>query len=231
MRIIGRLILSCSLLALGACAATPAPVSGPPIVTSPAVVTPAPQASAHDRLFKLFKDSDEASLERNPLQALYRGDMRFADRLGDLFSDAHFQGEKAAAEQDLAGLHAIPRAELNATDQIAFDVFEFQTKDTLRGLQPDLLPLFEARPMNHFYGLHTSYPTLASGQGSAPFKTVEDYENNLKRNRDFAANVDEAIAQWRKGIVGIADDQGGAGRGRLGLGDSQSGRQGDDIKA
>jgi len=210
MTIAGRLILSCSMLALGACAVAPAPVlvDHPPIITSPAVVTQAPQASAHERLFKLFKDSDEASLERNPLQALYRGDMRFADRLGDLFSDAHFQGEKAAAERDLAGLHAIPRAELNATDQIAYDVFEFQTKDTLRGLQPDLLPLFEARPMNHFYGLHTSYPTLASGQGSAPFKTVADYDNSLKRNRDFAANVDEAIAQWRKGeAAGIFDSK------------------------
>jgi uncharacterized protein (DUF885 family) len=202
MTIAGRLILSCSMLALGACAATtPAPVtaSGPPIVTSATVVTATPQTSAHDRLFKLFKDSDEATLKRNPLQALYRGDMRFADRLGDLYSDAHYQAEKAAAEQDLAALRAIPRGELNATDQIAYDVFEFQTKDDLRGLQPDLLPLFEARPMNHFYGLHTEYPTLASGQGSAPFKTVADYDNSLKRNRDFAANIDEAIGQWRKG--------------------------------
>ena len=110
-------------------------------------------------------------LKRNPLQALFRGDYRYADRLGDLFSDAHYQGEKAAAEHDLAALHAIPRGQLNADDQLAYDVFDYQTKDTLRGLQPDLLALTEARPMNHFFGLHTAYPTLASGQGGAPFKT------------------------------------------------------------
>ena len=62
------------------------------------------EASAHGRLFQLFKDSDEAYLRRNPLQALYRGDYRYADRLGDLFSDAHYQAEKAASEQDLAAL-------------------------------------------------------------------------------------------------------------------------------
>ena len=45
------------------------------------------------------------------------------------------------------------------TDQLAYDVFEYQTKDTLRGLQPDLLTLTEALPMNHFFGLHTEYPT------------------------------------------------------------------------
>src|SRR6476620_10173160 len=181
-----RLILACALFA----------------VAAPAVA----QGSAHDRLFQLFKDSDEAFLKRNPLQAMYRGDYRYADRLGDLFSDAHYQAEKTAAEHDLAALGAIPRAELSADDQLAFDVFEFSTKDTLRGLQPDLLPLTEARPMNHFYGLHTEYPTVSSGQGGAPFATVADYENGLKRNPDFARNVDEAISQWKKGEAeGVVD--------------------------
>jgi uncharacterized protein (DUF885 family) len=185
------LILSCSLVALGA-----------PGAAQP---QPAP-AATHDRLFQLFKDSDEASLRRNPVQALQRGDLRYADRLGDLFSDAHYQGEKAAAEQDLAALHAIPRAQLSQSDQLAYDVFEFQTKDTLRGLQPDLLTPQEVRPMNHFYGLHTEYPTIASGQGGAPYNNVTDYENSLKRNRDFAANVDEAIRQWKKGEAeGVVD--------------------------
>ena len=88
------LILSCSLLALIPAAAAAQPAPAP---------SAAAQASAHDRLFQLFKDSDEASLRRNPLQALYRGDQRYADRLGDLFSDAHYQAEKAAAEQRPCG--------------------------------------------------------------------------------------------------------------------------------
>src|SRR6476469_10683035 len=155
----GRLILSCSML--GFAAAAPA---APPVVTSPAVA-PGTRQNAHDRLFQLFKDSDEATLKRNPLQALFRGDYRYADRIGDLFSDAHYQGEKIAAENDLRALAAIPRTNLSTTDQLAYDVFEFQTKDTLRGLQPDLLRLSQALPMNHFYGLHTLYPTLSSGQG------------------------------------------------------------------
>jgi uncharacterized protein (DUF885 family) len=62
--------------------------------------------------------------------------------------------------------------------------------------------------MNHFFGIHTQYPTLAGGQGAAPFKTVVDYENNLKRNREFAANIDEAIRQWKKGEAkGIVDSK------------------------
>jgi uncharacterized protein (DUF885 family) len=181
-----RLILGCALL-----------VAAAPVTA---------QQNAHDRLFRLFKESDEGYLQRNPLQALYRGDYRYADRLGDLYSDAHYRAEKAAAERELAELAAIPRTELNADDQLAYDVFEFQTKDTLRELQPDLLPLVEALPMNHFYGLHTEYPTVSSGQGGAPYATVTDYENGLKRNRDFARNVDQAIAQWTKGEAeGVVD--------------------------
>jgi uncharacterized protein (DUF885 family) len=195
MKLAARLILSCSFAAL-------APFA-PASAQAPAEAT---QASAHGRLFQLFKDSDEASLRRNPLQALFRGDSRYSDRLGDLFSDAHYQAEKAAAEHDLQALHAIPRDELNPTDQIAYDTFEFQTEDELRGFAPDLLEITEALPMNHFFGLHTEYPTIASGQGAAPFKTVQDYENDLKRNADFAANVDEAIRQWKKGEAeGIVD--------------------------
>jgi len=181
-----RLILGCALLA----------------VAAPAFA----QASARDRLFQLFKESDEAYLQRNPLQALYRGDYRYADRLGDLYSDAHYQEEKAAAEHDLAALGAIPRAELSTDDQLAYDVFEFETKDSLRALQPDLLTLTEALPMNHFYGLHTEYPTVSSGTGGAPFATVADYEKALKRNDGFARNVDEAIVQWKKGEAeGVVD--------------------------
>ena len=173
-----------------------------------APVAAAVQQSPHDRLFKLFKDSDEAFLRRNPLQALYRGELRFAHGLGDLFSDAHFQAEKAAAEQDLAALHAIPRDRLGPTDRLAYDVFDYTTRDTLRGLQPDILPLAEALPMNHFYGLHNDYPTIASGQSGGRFATVADYEEALRRNRDFATNVDTAIAQWRKGMAeGVVDSR------------------------
>jgi uncharacterized protein (DUF885 family) len=197
MKLACCLILSASLLALANPSLADAQSAG---------LLSATQQSAHDRLFRLFKDSDEASLRRNPLQALVRGDMRYADRIGDLFSDAHYQAEKAAAEQDLAGLHAIPRGDLSQSDEIAYDVFEYQTKDNLRALQPDILTLDEALPMNHFFGLHTQYPQLASGQGGAPYATVRDYENSLKRDRDFAANIDEAIRQWKKGEAeGVVD--------------------------
>ena len=199
MTIARGFICSISLLALAACATTPAPAPVAPPAATTAPPPAAPQASAHDRLFELFKASDEANLKRNPLQALFRGDLRYADRFGDYITEEYYAGEKAAAESELAALHAIPRGELNETDQLAYDVFEFQTKDTLRQYQPDLLDLTKVRPMNHFFGFHTAYPTIASGKGAAPFKTLEDYENNLKRHREFVTYLDRAIARFREG--------------------------------
>jgi len=213
MHAAARLILSASVLAFAvpASAQTPAPAqaapSWEPAQTAAAELTPAEaakipavsQQSAHDRLFQLFKDSDEASLKRNPINALFRGDMRYADRLGDFITDQYYAAERAASESDLAALRAIPRDQLNQTDQLAYDVFEFNTKDTLRGLQPDMLALTAVRPINHFFGIHTFYPTFASGKGAAQFKTLEDYENNLKRHKDFVTFLDRAIGRFKEG--------------------------------
>ena len=190
MKLARSLTLSTSLLSLAAPAAAQAPAMAP---------VASAQQSAHDRLFQLFKDSDEAHLKRNPLEALLRGDMRYADRLGDFISDEYFAAEKAAAEQDLAALHAIPRAALSSQDQLAYDVFDYTRTDDLRGYQPDLLALTEVRPMNHFFGLHTFYPTFASGKGGAPFNTLADYENNLKRHKDFVTYLDRAIGRFKQG--------------------------------
>ncbi len=196
------LALSAPLAALAGCA-TSSPAPPPPLAAAVQPAPAAPQAteqSEHDKLFALFKASDEASLRRNPINAIYRGDLRYADRFGDYVSEEYYAGERAAAEADLAALANVDRSNLNDTDRIAYDVFEFQTKDTLRGLQPDLLSLTAVRPINHFSGYHTFYPTFASGQGAAPFKTLADYENNLKRHREFATYIDRSIQRFREGM-------------------------------
>lgn len=151
------------------------------------------------RLTALFAADDEAQLKRNPIGGLYRGDLRYADQLGDYVSDAYYDGERAAAEANLAALALIDRSKLSATNQIAYDIFTGNQQDTIKGLSPDYLPLTAVRPLNHFYGFHTFYPNFASGSGTAPFKTVEDYENNLKRHKQFVVLLDRSIDRFRQG--------------------------------
>jgi len=160
----------------------------------------APTTTPHEALVRLFAESDEAEMQRNPLAALFRGDMRHADRFGDYLSDAYFAAERSADEADMRRLHVIDRAALNETDQLAYDTFEWQTRTALKGLSPDLLRLTEVRPIDHFNGVQTFYPSLSSGEGAAPFATLADYENSLKRHRGYAAYIDQAIVRFRQGM-------------------------------
>ncbi len=165
--------------------------------TAPANATAMSPAQA---LRKIFADSDEANLKRNPLNAIFRGDFRYADQLGDYVTDGYLARERQAAQADMASLRTVNRASLSAEDKLAYDVFAWQTQLNLKGLMPQILALTAVRPVDHFNGFHTFYPSFASGDGAAPFKTVADYENNLKRHRQYAAMTDNAIAQFRKGM-------------------------------
>jgi uncharacterized protein (DUF885 family) len=202
--------LKFALLAATACLAACATPNAPDVQPAPAAVedaltkeyaAPTSRANAGKQLHALFKAADEDSLRRNPLSALFRGDMRYADQLGDFFTDAYYDGERSAAQRDLRQLAAIDRAQLSPTDRIAYDVFKRDNDLALRTVSPEMLALTAVRPIDHFFGFHTFYPDLASGQGAAPFKTVPDYENNLKRHRQYPVLVDRAIGRFREGMA------------------------------
>lgn len=178
------------------------------LLAAPAVATP-PQSSEDSKLRALFADSDEANLRRNPMSALYRGDLRYADGIGHPFTDAHDAAECTASESDRRALNMIRRAKLGQTQRIAYDVFATETDIALKACRdPALRQSFAVRPINHFYGFHLSYAEFASGEGAAPFRTLLDYENNLKRNRQFAPAIDRIIGRLRDGMrLGIVESR------------------------
>lgn len=175
-------------------------VAHPAFAVDDAVQTEAKQLEEGEKLKALFAADDEASLKRNPLNGLFRGDMRYADRFGDFVSDAYFDAERSAAQDNVKNLKAIDQSKLNATDQIAYAVFMRNQNDALKGLSKPYLELTAVRPLNHFFGFHTFYPNFASGQGAAPFKTMDDYENNLKRHKEFVTLIDASIGRFREGM-------------------------------
>ena len=184
-------LLACAALTLSACATVPE--------ARVASAAPAPSPSA--QLAALFEASDEASLRRNPTQALARGDLRYADRLGEAFTDESYAAERAAAEAELAALARIDRGALTPTERVSYDTFKWQRETDLRGLSAPVLGISKLLPLNHFYGLHTGFSELSSGEGIAPYRTLADYENGLKRADDFVANMDRAIMRFREGAA------------------------------
>jgi len=158
------------------------------------------QASEHDKLFALFEDADQRSLQLNPLGRLFRGDDKDADRLGDFLTDASFYASRLDTQLNLAKLELIDRSKLSETDQLAYDVFKYQEETSLRGQTDEIRALTEVRPVNHFSGFHTFYPTFASGDSAAQFKTLANYEDNLSRHDDYIAISGRAIEKFREGM-------------------------------
>ena len=75
-------------------AASPAFLSGPALAQALPPPTPLPGDGPEDTKLKtLFYDSDEASLKRNPISAIFRGDLRYADRIGDWFTPQQLLAE------------------------------------------------------------------------------------------------------------------------------------------
>jgi uncharacterized protein (DUF885 family) len=183
--------------ALAGCAQTP------PAGTAAAVSPPAaaPAENAGEALAALFAASDEASLERNPIQALFRGDLRYAGRLGRFLSDEYYAAERAAAERELAVLAGIDRAALSPSERISYDVFKWQRELDRRGLEPGMLALTAVRPIDHFNGFHAQFAELSTGESIAPFKTLQDYESGLTRIDDYVVNLDQAIVRMREGMA------------------------------
>lgn len=153
------------------------------------------------RMRAIFTQSDEAYLKRNPLDAIYRGDMRYAGQFGDLLSDAHAAAERAAAQDDLKGLATINRAALSPDDRVIYDTFQWQRSLDLKGMSPALATFAAELPIDHFNGLHLYFPDLSSGEGAAPYKTVADYDHGLGRIDGFIVFIDQAIGRFRQGMA------------------------------
>lgn len=178
-----------------------AATAGPVIAQATPAPATLPGEGAEDaRLKRLFADSDESNLERNPMQAIARGDLRYADRFGEYLTDRRIAESLAALKVDQAALARIDRAKLTPVNRIAYDVFRHENEVALKGFAPELMRIDRYLPLDHFSGFQTFYPDFASGQGAAPFKTVADYDNNLKRNAQYAVTLDRAIVRLREGI-------------------------------
>jgi uncharacterized protein (DUF885 family) len=188
-------LASTAMLILSACAATTA--TAPAAQSASAVVAPSPGAL----LATLFADSDEADLKLNPLNALFRGDMRYADQFGDSLSDTYRDANRAKVKAELGRLAAIDRATLSADEQISYDVFKWQSELALRFQDTGLDNYSRQTPVDHFNALHVFFADLSSGQSAAPFNTLADYENNLKRIDGFVKFMADAQGRMREGMA------------------------------
>ncbi|MBB4080709.1 uncharacterized protein (DUF885 family) [Lewinella aquimaris] len=156
-----------------------------------------PSESPDPSFTKLLDEYQEARLQLNPLEATFMGDDRYNDRLPNMLSQEYKEESRAFYQDYLARLRKINRNRLTPTEQVTYDVLEWDLNIALQGADftEELLPL------DQFSGPHLMIGQLASGASAQPFRTVEDYENWLLRVEDFATMMDTARVNLERGAA------------------------------
>jgi len=151
------------------------------------------------RLRRLMDASDEAYLDRNPIDALYRGDTRRAAQHGDYISAAYVDAERRAAEDDLAQLAGIPQDALTPADRVAYDTFRWARDEWRERHSLPAAGFWPLLKLDQIDGWHLFFPELSSGEGVAPYRTVADYDAGLARIDGFIDWLDRTTGRMREG--------------------------------
>jgi uncharacterized protein (DUF885 family) len=144
----------------------------------------------------LFDRYYEGRLKFFPFESTTAGE----DRYNDLFPNSNtleFRNSlKAFYVSYLDSLTNFKSEALNANDQLALDVLKYDVDMSIKNFDfPDHL-----MPSNQFWGMHLTIGQFGSGSSAQPFKTVNDYDNWLKRMDGYIAWSDSAIENMKTGI-------------------------------
>jgi len=135
----------------------------------------------------------DAVMKRNPTWATEMGDYRFNDRLPDLSEERRLLWKEWLA-QFLADMRVLPVAGLSPNDRLTRDLLERTIQDALlehASLHKHYLSL---EPLD---GPQLKFPLILVSQ---PFRNTKDFEDYSRRLRAFPKQVDDLIANLRKGM-------------------------------
>lgn len=152
----------------------------------------AADTSAAAALHALFDREWDRSMRENPVTASDLGDYRFNDRWPDVSMTAieHSHREDQKALDDLA---KIDRASLNSSDQVSYDLFQWQHRDALESYR------FHEYlyPVTQLGGIQTVGDIAIQ---SLRFEKLKDYQDWLTRLQTFAPYMDQTIALLQQGV-------------------------------
>ncbi|WP_053977782.1 DUF885 domain-containing protein [Mangrovimonas xylaniphaga] len=146
---------------------------------------------------KLLKDFNQEKLVLDPLLATQAGDNRYNDQFPNYLSEAHKAKEKAFYEKYKAAFGDIADSLLSPSEQMSKAVLLWDCNIKLEalGFKKDLMPI------DQMWSLNLDFNQLASGSTAQPFKTIEDYENWLKRVDGYLTWLATAKSNMQQGMT------------------------------
>ncbi|SNS41595.1 Uncharacterized conserved protein, DUF885 familyt [Sphingomonas laterariae] len=151
------------------------------------------------RLRRLLDDSAAADDALDPIAAAGKGKPGTAVFV-DPVSESYARTLRANKQSELAELGRIDRAALPAEDRIAYDVFDYRTRQTLELFESGLFEVQRKAPLDASFGLQVEFPDFVSGAG-APFANAADYERGLQRLAGFADFLENNVVQLKRGLA------------------------------
>ncbi|HEY0504449.1 MAG TPA: DUF885 family protein [Lysobacter sp.] len=178
-----------------ALALTVSAAAASPVLAATPQATAAQPAKA-ERLNAMYEQYWEELLKLNPLQATFQGDNRYNDRLPNTLSAQYRRQMHDFNTRWLKSARDIGSDGLSGQDLLSYEIFVRDREDSL---EAEKFPTWQ-QPVNQFYNFASTFVQLGSGTGAQPFKTVQDYDNWLKRAALAPAIFDQAIANSREGV-------------------------------
>jgi uncharacterized protein (DUF885 family) len=130
------------------------------------------------------------------LYATANGDSRYDDQIGMAIAPKVRASQFAQYHAMQRQLKAIDRAQLGDKDKLNYDILAFEI-----GSQLDLERFPEhLLPLNHFDNVPSTLANYASGDGSQPLDTPQQYRAFLSRLDQLPAWLDQAIANMKEGV-------------------------------
>ena len=149
---------------------------------------------------KIFENYYQESLKMYPLKATSQGDVRYNDFLPNDLNNEFRTNEKSFYNNYINYLNEFDNRLLNTEDLLSKKILIWECQRNLERL--NFNEYFT--PINQMWTLQLDMGQYAGGLSAQPFKTVDDYNNWLKRIDDYIVWLNSAEERMREGI---ANDQ------------------------
>jgi uncharacterized protein (DUF885 family) len=157
----------------------------------------------------IFDDYYKFKDRINPIEATKGGNYEYNDYIANYISVDYQKDLIENYTHFLKVLTEFDSSGLSEADLLSMKVMQWDCEVKLEGLNNDIvtmaspiynLPSFELMPLFQIQSLHLYVAQLAAGGSVQPFKTVEDYDNWLKRVDDYLSFLDTSISMMKEGM-------------------------------
>ncbi len=158
---------------------------------------PVDDTAVSDRFNKMLDTYYEESLQLNPVQATFTGDNRFNDQFSNPLAEETVNKYKAYYKKYKEQLAQFEDSTLSDSEKMTKAILNWECDRNLEGFQFKK----EYFPIDQMWSINLVAGQLASGSSAQPFKTVQDYNNWLKRLDGYVDWMTSAKAKMKEGMA------------------------------